>query len=139
GVKRDAVRHKLSEGSGGTAEGYGTVPYHRVEYTAATITASFVIDRAQIAGYGLGDSASSLLETLALWEIRCLMDEGLRLRTACDLAPVDGNVSDRSGQVLPGKQQLAEGLSRLISECTDLLGGGEPIEVRWGGGKTGKK
>lgn len=138
GVKRDAVRHKMGE-VGGTAEGYGTVPYHRVEYTAATITASFVIDNAQIAAYGLGESASRLLETLARWEIRALMDRGLRLRTACDLAPVDPELMDRSGSALPAASELESELGKLIAECRNQLGGGEPLEVVWGGGKTRTK
>lgn len=135
GVKRDAVRHKMSTEAGGTAEGYGTVPYHRVEYTAAAITASFVIDNAQIAAYGLGEPASRLLETLARWEIRALMDRGLRLRTACDLAPVDRELMDRSGSALPAAAELESELGKLIAECRDELGGGEPLEVVWGGGK----
>ena len=88
GVKRDAVRHALGDG-GGTAEGYGSVPFHRTEWTAEYITASFSLDRRQIAGYGLGDAASELLEAIALWEIREVLEDGLRLRTACDLGDVE--------------------------------------------------
>jgi CRISPR-associated protein Csb1 len=140
GVKRDAVRHGLGETVvGGTAEGYGTVPYHRVEYTAATIVASFVIDLAQMASYGLGDAGTRLLEAIARWEIRSLLDRGLRLRTACDLIAATDDVRDRSGEVLPTAGELEDEVRRLIGECGDLMSDGAPLEVRWGGGKAKKK
>ena len=44
GVKRDDVRHGHREGVGGSAEGYGHVPYHRTEYTARSMD-SLRIDR----------------------------------------------------------------------------------------------
>lgn len=136
GVKRDHVRHSLSEGSGGTSEGYGTIPFHRTEWTAGQIVASFCLDRAQIASYGLGEPASKLLEAIALWEIRTLLDSGLRLRTACDLEPVSAEVSDHNGDSLPSSADLDEQIRRLIGECSDLVeGAGEPHEARWSGGK----
>src|SRR5262245_42391646 len=46
GVKRDSVNNEVEEGRG-TAEGYGTVPHHRVEYTADRIVAYFAVDHAQ--------------------------------------------------------------------------------------------
>src|SRR5712691_4648871 len=84
GVKRDIVINEAKEGA--TAEGYGTVPHHRVEYTAGRITAYFTVDREQFRSYGLSESATALLEALAEFEIATLLDGGLRLRTACDLA-----------------------------------------------------
>lgn len=139
GVKRDAVRHGLGEKVGGTAEGYGTVPYHRVEYTAARIVASFVIDLAQMRAYGLGEPATRLLEAIARWEIRSLLDAGLRLRTACDLVPATDDVHDRSGEALPPAADLEEEMRRSIGECRDLVGDGGPLEVVWGGGKAKQK
>jgi CRISPR-associated protein Csb1 len=139
GVKRDHVRHSLSDGAGGTAEGYGTVPFHRTEWTAGRIVASFSIDRAQIASYGLGDSAAALLHAVALWEIRTLLDGGLRLRTACDLVPLDREVKDREGTALPTQADLEVDVRRLIGECSDLVGDGGPIEARWRGGKARKE
>lgn len=139
GVKRDAVRHELGEKVGGTAEGYGTVPYHRIEYTAARIVASFVIDLAQIRSYGLGEPATNLLEAIARWQIRSLLDSGLRLRTACDLVPAAGEVRDRSGEPLPSATELEGEVRPLIGECRDLIGDGDPLEVVWGGGKAKKK
>ena len=83
GVKRDVV---INEAKGGaTADGYGTVPHHRVEYTAEKITAYFTVDHAQFRSYGLSEPATALLEALADFEIATLLDRGLRLRTRCDL------------------------------------------------------
>jgi CRISPR-associated protein Csb1 len=133
GVKRDEVRHALGEG-GGTQEGYGFVPYHRVEYTAEAIVAHFSIDTAQLAAYGLAAAGADLLETIALWEIRSLLDGGLRLRTACDLAPATP-VTDRGGAPLPPRDELDDALRELIGQCAELLGDGGPIQAVWNLGK----
>lgn len=133
GVKRDDVRHHLGD-TGGAAEGYGFVPFHRTEYTAARIVASFCLDRAQIAAYGLGDPATHLLEALALWELRALLDGGLRLRTACDLVPSTEVVADQSGAPLDDLESLTATIQGLVAECADLLGGGQALEVVWAGG-----
>jgi len=130
GVKRDDVRHAIGEGAGAT-EGYGFVPFHRTEYTAGRIVASFAIDLAQIVSYGLPEPATALLAAIARWEIRAFLDGGLRLRTACDLAVVDDPVRDRDGKELPPEGDLAGEIRRLIGECGDLLGDGAPLEVRW--------
>ena len=136
GVKHDDVRHGMAEGVEGTSkEGYGTIPFHRTEFTAASITAYFVIDLAQIASYGLPAPATALLEAIARWEIRSLLDGGLRLRTACDLVPLDGSIVDRSGEPLPALDQLDGEVRRLVGECRDLVGTQHPLEVVWGGGK----
>lgn len=130
GVKRDHVRHGIGEG-GGTAEGYGSVPFHRTEWTAARITAYFSLDRSQLHRYGLGDAAADLLEAIALWEIRTLLDDGLRLRTACDLVPCDAVVTDRGGAALPAASELLERVQAGVRASADLLGGGGVMEVRW--------
>lgn len=140
GVKHDDVRHGMNEGvEGSSREGYGTIPFHRTEFTAASITAFFVIDLAQIASYGLPAPATELLEAIARWEIRSLLDGGLRLRTACDLVPVDGSITDRSGLALPALEDLDGEVRRLVGECADLIGDGKPLEVVWGGGKAKAK
>lgn len=84
GVKRDVVNNEVV-GQGDTAKGYGSVPHHRVEYSADSITAYFTIDHAQFRSYGLSEAATQLLEALALYEISTLLEGGLRLRTRCDL------------------------------------------------------
>lgn len=128
GVKRDSVVNEAKDGA--TAEGYGTVPHHRVEYTAGKIVAYFSVDRQQLRSYGLPDPATALLETLADFEIGRLLDGGLRLRTACDLEVVliDG---DR-----PDTEQAVNRLGKLIGECADQLG---PITTVTWTGRAGKK
>jgi len=136
GVKREAVLHKTTEG--GTAkEGYGSIPFHRTEYTAEAITASFSLDLAQLRSYGLPQSSTDLLEAIALWEIRSLLDGGLRLRTACDLAPVDGAPTDNHGQLLPDVETLAERVRTGIAESSEVLGVGGPLDVQWSAKRAG--
>jgi len=123
GVKRDRVINEAKEGA--TTEGYGTVPYHRVEYTAAQITAYFTVDHAQLRSYGLSEPATALLEALADYEIGTLLDGGLRLRTACDLRVLD--VRGRR----PDAEEAAGRVAKLAAECAGELG---PItEVVWSG------
>jgi CRISPR-associated protein Csb1 len=123
GVKRDMVINEGKEGA--TTEGYGMVPYHRVEYTAETITAYFTVDHAQFRSYGLSQPATALLEALAEFEIATLLDGGLRLRTACDLA-----VRDVRG-ARPNAQDAASRVAKLAADCSAEF---DPItEVVWSG------
>lgn len=138
GVKKDHVRHAIDEGSGGSSEGYGSVPFARTEWTARDIVAYFVLDRAQLNSYGLGDGGAGLLESIALWEIRALLDDGLRLRTACDLEPAPGPIVDSGGTPLPSLDELSEQVRRGIGDCADLLEGADVMEVVWSGGKKSK-
>lgn len=125
GVKRDIV---INKADGATSEGYGTVPHHRVEYTASTITAYFTVDRAQFRSYGLSESAIALLEALADFEIATLLDQGLRLRTRCDLIVKDVR-GDR-----PEADEAAQRIAKFAADCTDELG---PVtEVVWRGKPT---
>jgi CRISPR-associated protein Csb1 len=115
GVKKDVV---INEAKGGdTAKGYGTVPHHRVEYTAEKITAYFTIDREQFRSYGLSEPATALLEALADFEIGTLLDHGLRLRTRCDLelkAVVRGEKPDAS--------EAVRRIAKFAADCADELG-----------------
>lgn len=123
GVKRDGVINEAKDGA--TSEGYGTVPHHRVEYTARQIVAYFTVDRTQLRAYGLPDPATALLEALADFEIGRLLDSGLRLRTACDLevVEVDGPRPDAA--------EAATRLGKLIGECADQF---SPVTtVTWTG------
>jgi CRISPR-associated protein Csb1 len=122
GVKRDIV---INEAKGGaTAEGYGTVPHHRVEYTADTITAYFTVDRAQFRSYGLSEPATALLEAITDFEIASLLDQGLRLRTRCDLVV---------GAVTKGERpDAAEAAARIAKFASDAKGEFGPVtEVVW--------
>lgn len=138
GVKRDEVKHESSEG-GAAKEGYGSIPFHRIEYTASEITASFSLDLAQLASYGLSQPATGLLEAIALWEVRTLIDGGLRLRTACDLVPIEPEIVDSQGDRLDQAGELQERIRELIELCGPQLGTGGPLEVVWGGPKKPKK
>lgn len=149
GVKRDHVRHAIGDNqrpgsngddpaedgaeaepvnAGGSAEGYGTIPYHRTEWTARDITAYFTIDHTQIRAYGLDATRAELLAALARWEIRSLLDHGLRLRTACDLAPID---PADTGTALPDLAELDTELRGLIDACAGRLDHEGALDVRW--------
>lgn len=122
GVKRDVV---INEAKGGvTAEGYGTVPHQRVEYTAGNITAFFTVDHAQFRSYGLSEPATALLEALADFEIATVLDGGLRLRTRCDLVVSKITKGDR-----PDAAEAAARVAKFAAEARDELG---PVtEVVW--------
>jgi CRISPR-associated protein Csb1 len=111
GVKRDDV-NPTTEDKRGSAEGFGFVPFGRTEYTAEDIELAVVLDLEQIRGYGLGDEESDLLTTVALWEIRSLLDKPLRLRTACDLE-LDGEpqVTRPAGWELPTTADLESAIA----------------------------
>ena len=133
GRKADVVRHQLGEGVvGGTSEGYGSVPFHRVAWTAREIRAMFVVDTELLRSYGLGPAATELLTCLALWEIRSLLSGGLRLRTACDLE-LDGDIQVRRGDLqLPQVADLSTRIAELIAECGEEFADG-PLTVAWKG------
>lgn len=124
GVKRDVVLHSAGEGT--SAEGgYGSIPFHRQEFTAREIVLHVSIDRLQLQSYGLGVAAADLLEAIALWELRMLLDHGLRLRTACDLDPID--VPDE----LPSADDAVDRVRVGIEACASQLGVGGPLDVSW--------
>lgn len=112
GVKNDRVNP-----SGDTSSGFGNVPFHREEYTAGAITAFFNIDLAQIRSYRLPDPMTELLTTLALWKVLAFLDQGLRLRTACDLEVAGSiRVTRPDGFALPKREELEARLSNLIAK-----------------------
>ncbi len=119
GVKNDHVNP-----SGDTKSGFGNVPFARDEFTADSIDCYFNLDLAQIRGYGLGEGVDTLLILLALHRIRRLLDGDLRLRTACDLEPIDGtNVTATrpTGFALPSTDELEEALPVAIESCKDKM------------------
>ncbi|MFT3853144.1 MAG: type I-U CRISPR-associated RAMP protein Csb1/Cas7u [Ilumatobacteraceae bacterium] len=139
GVKRDHVRHAIDAESGGSAEGYGSVPFARTEWTAAEIIASFSIDLQQLESYGLGEVAMELLRDIALWEVRSLLADGMRLRTACDLVPIDDKVVDQDGHELPSVDALVERIQTGIAGVAQTLDGGAVLDAVWSGGKKATK
>jgi len=107
GLKRDDVSFRQGGEGRGAEEGYGFVPFGRTEYTADEIVLSASIDLAQIRGYGLPDAATELLTSISLWELARLLEQPLRLRTACDLQVVDVRVRRPADASLPASAELA--------------------------------
>lgn len=88
GVKLDRIDPKggtSQEGTKGAEEGRGNVPYARTEFSAKRVVAYFNLDLTTMRGYGLGDKAETLLVALALFKMLRFLNDGTRLRTACDL------------------------------------------------------
>lgn len=114
GVKNDHVNP-----SGETKAGFGNVLFARDEFTAERITLYANLDLAQIRGYGLGKDVARLLVMLALYKLRALLDDNLRLRTACDLrVAVDGDITAKQ---LPGQFKLPQ-LTDLTAELSGAEG-----------------
>jgi CRISPR-associated protein Csb1 len=115
--------------------GYGNVPFHRIEFTAKSITAYFTLDLAQIRGYGLGDDATPLLIALSLWKVRQFLDSNMRLRSACELELVDGeksiDVKRPKGFALPSATDLAKEIGRLLPKCKEKFAEPAVTELTW--------
>jgi len=119
GVKNDHVNP-----SGDSKSGFGNVPFARDEYTAEKITLYVNLDLAQIRGYGLGKEVERMLVLLAIFKVRALLDSDLRLRTACDLVPVEpANIAATrpKGFALPDRRQLEEELPKAIGACQEMM------------------
>ena len=119
GVKNDSVNP-----SGDTSLGFGNVPFARDEYVAERIDCHINLDLAQIRGYGLDPKVQKLLILLALYRVRKLLDGDLRLRTACDLEPLDRDnlVAARpAGFKLPSLGDLESAVKTAIDECKGLM------------------
>ncbi|MEQ8278444.1 MAG: type I-U CRISPR-associated RAMP protein Csb1/Cas7u [Deltaproteobacteria bacterium] len=114
GVKNDHV-----DPTGDAKAGYGNVPFSREEFVAGEIVAYFNLDLVQVRDYGLGADVERLLIALALFKIRAFLDEGLRLRTACDLEPV-GTVQVGSTE-LPSLSELEETVQAAILPVRDRM------------------
>jgi CRISPR-associated protein Csb1 len=119
GVKNDHVNP-----SGDTKRGFGNVRFPRDEYVAERIDCQINLDLAQIRGYGLGPKVEEMLILLALYRLRKLLDGDLRLRTACDLEPLDREnvVATRPRDfILPHLPDLEKAVQSAIAECKDLM------------------
>lgn len=119
GVKNDHVNP-----SGATKEGFGNVPFSRDEFTAESIDLHVNVDLAQIRGYGLGEQVEGLLGLIALHRVRRLLDGDLRLRTACDLEPIerDAVIARRPTRfTLPALAELQGALEGALKECRELM------------------
>jgi CRISPR-associated protein Csb1 len=99
---------------------YGNVPFHRTEYTASHIAAYFNFDIALLEGYGLPSDAKTLLIALGLYKIRRFLNNGLRLRTACDLVVVGPiRVTAPEGFTIPEESDLLNIVKQKIVACTE--------------------
>lgn len=125
GVKNDRVRPSKELG-GVASEGTGNVPFARSEWSAETITAYFNLDLRQIRAFGLGAEAERLLIALALYKVTAFLEEGLRLRTACDLDVVETRVTRPEGFALPSRADLEAALPELIGAVAAQGLFGEP-------------
>jgi CRISPR-associated protein Csb1 len=90
------------------------VPYTRDEYTSPQITAYFNIDLSQLRGFGLGEQVEQMLLAIMLYKIRRFLDEGLRLRTACDFDVKGLRVTRPQSFVVPERSELEAALPALI-------------------------
>ena len=99
---------------------YGNVPYTRVEYTAREIRASFNLDLGLLRSYALGDDAMDLLVGLALFKVQTFLEDGTRLRTACDFRVVDAlEVTEPAEFAVPAQGSLLEMVQTKIKACAD--------------------
>ena len=118
GVKLDRVNPSVE---GGAKEGYGNVPYARTEFAAKRIAAYFNFDLAAMRGYGLGDNAERLLLALALYKMLRFLNEGTRLRTACDLEAKSLTATRPAAVDLSNHAELMgeleKALPRMIQAC----------------------
>ncbi len=121
GVKNDLVDPTGEiRVKGDDKEGYGNVPYHRMEFTADRIVAYFNFDLALLEGYGLEQEAKELLVALGLYKVRRFLSSGLRLRTACDLTPKgDIRVTTPEGFTIPDEKSLLGYVQKKIGACTE--------------------
>lgn len=128
GVKNDHVNP-----SGDTGKGFGNVPFSRDEYTSPKITAYFNIDLSQMRGLGLGDKVENLLQAVMFYKIRRFLDEGLRLRTACDLDLVKLSVTRPDSFVFPERKEIEKTLPELIKAVAEEKLFAEPLvtKVTW--------
>lgn len=134
GVKVDRVQPSTEGEStkyGKAADGYGNVPYHREEYAASKITAFFNLDLGLLRAYGLPDAATRMLIALSLFKIQKFLQDGLRLRTACDLDVAGVRVTRPTGFELPPLADLEKELPALINAASEHLNTPPVLEVEY--------
>lgn len=126
GVKNDHVNPSWPKKE--VERGFGNIPFARDEYTAERTALYVNLDLAQIRGYGLGKDVERLLILLALYKLRALLDDTLRLRTACDLkidptADKPFDAKSPSDFSLPDSKVLTEDLKNAIKACKEKMPG----------------
>ena len=133
GVKNDSVNP-----SGDTAKGFGNVPFSRDEWTAKRIVAYFNLDLRQVRAFQLGADCEMLLFSIALFKILRFLEQGLRMRTACDLDVKDIRVMRPSGFSLPSLETLVREIPVLIQSVAHQGAFNDPpaTTIRYSKGKS---
>lgn len=114
GVKLDRL-----DPQGGSKEGRGHVPFHRMEYTAKRILAYFNLDLQLLRSLGLGRAAEEFLIALSLFKIRTFLHQALRLRTACDLRVVSEVATQPTDFVLPSLEQVKTDVTSTLAAAKE--------------------
>jgi len=133
GVKNDRVNPKGDkEAKQSAKEGFGNIPYHRIEYTAQEITSYFNLDLAQLRAYGFSAEAEDFLIGLSLYKIQRLLQDGLRLRTACDFEVVGSlRVTRPEGWVPPTVGELEDCFPQWIANLHESGSFGDSMKVNY--------
>lgn len=99
-------------------DGFVNVPFHRTEFTSERTMAYFNLDLALLRGYGLRPEATDLLVAVSLFKVRRLLDNGLRLRAACDFKTVEKlRVTSPENFSVPKEVDLLSTIKKKIDEC----------------------
>ena len=74
-------------------------------------------------GYSLGKDVERLLILLALYKLRALIEQSMRLRTACDLKTNINSIKASSPNEfpLPALSELIDDLKTAITRCNALM------------------
>lgn len=126
GVKNDHVNPSWPKKD--VEKGFGNVLFSRDEFTARAITLYVNLDLTQIRGYGLGPDIERLLILLALYKLRSLTEDGLKLRTVCDLEVDTDSMKEIVATSplnwpLPPREDLVIALKPVITACADRMPG----------------
>lgn len=137
GAKLDRFTSKgeaNEEGKRGSEEGRGNIIYSRTEFAARKIRAFFNLDLATLRGYGLDKEfpgANELIISIALYKILRLLNEGLRLRTACDFAVHSLAATRPNALDLSGSDELLTELEAALPQMIRAMNfGAQPLELR---------
>lgn len=117
------------------------VPYSRTEFLSEKIIAYFNLDIQQILNYNLPESGTNFLILLAFYKIRKVLNEGLKLRSFCDLEMVDDSLTvTRPKQFeLPDPDTIRKELKAAIKSCEKEKLFNDPAERIVNCKKVGKK
>lgn len=140
GAKLDRFSSKGAaneEGIKGSEEGRGNIIYAKTEFAAKRTCAFFNLDLATMRGYGLGENAEKLLIALSLFKIIRFLNNGLRLRTACDFNLENLTITRPKNLTIENTDVLLSEIEMQLPELIRACDFGEqPLQLQ---GKTKKK